>query len=200
MMKTAMTAVVSLGLCLGSSQKNSYAKYAVPNGELRYKITFPLLENPVHQKLYFSNYGASQLVEMIDSAKQFKTNLILLKNDSLAHVFMNDSDFVSAENSPEFAHEKVVNSLAWAKAHDGAVITKQKDTLFQEKNCSYIEFHLQTTAMKGFVIYYRDIPLKIKYPWDTGMVEELVLTAMKITTAPPAKLVKYQKAITANQD
>jgi len=110
-----------------SSDRINYQKYDISSGVLTYEVDFPFQKHPIKQRVYFSDYGATEYFEFVNK-EEFPT-LPILKKDSLEYVFVSDS--IAIKNPRTFMHifEKLTKKSDSYLSNDDLVILSSSDTI-----------------------------------------------------------------------
>jgi len=176
-----------------SSDRINYQKYDISSGVLTYEVDFPFQKHPIKQRVYFSDYGATEYFEFVNK-EEFPT-LPILKKDSLEYVFVSDS--IAIKNPRTFMHifEKLTKKSDSYLSNDDLVILSSSDTIVDQRKCVKIDFKIPSTGQTGKAALYKGIPIWVDSTWQEGVHENLKLIDLNTDSTIPIKKTKLMEYV-----
>lgn len=180
--------VVTLTSCV--STKKKHKKYAVKKGIITYALKYPLTTDLITQKVYFTNYGATEYIESHSTTNT--PTFPILKKDSLEYVFVTDSIYIENERGTDFIFEKLTTSQL---PQNDLTLIKKSDTIIHHKKCNLFDFKFHKTNQKGKVALWKGIPLWVSSKLEEGLSENLTLIELDLKSEIPIEKTKVGNSI-----
>lgn len=160
-----------------------FRKYDIESGIATYTYGVPSLVNPTNQRIYFSNYGATEYIEF--EHMQGRPNFPILKIDSLEYTLVGDSMAITTPRTPTTIFEKLITRKNSKLRFEELTILNRSDTLIMNRPYELIDFEISPGGMKGQAALWKGIPLWASCQWESGLMETLMLTDLDVETAIP---------------
>ena len=174
--------LIVLLLLIGCSvKKYNFQKYGIKKGVITYSLEYPLINQPVEQRVYFTDFGATEYIEISQNEEVPR----IIKIDNVEHVFVTDSMTVSKERGFDFIYEKLVKNRKSKLFNKELKILSKSDTIINEKKCELIGFEFHNTGQKGKAALWKGIPLWVNSVWEKGLYENLNLISIDLSSEIP---------------
>ncbi|MGD1848435.1 MAG: hypothetical protein ACFB10_23840 [Salibacteraceae bacterium] len=192
------TVVVLLLLSGCHRAPGPYEKFEVKEAIAHYRLQHPLSTAPVEQKVYISNYGATEYFEFVNKREPpfFPT----LKMDRMEHVFVTDSTTVSVTRGYDFLYENLVLNPNSKLYNWDLVVQSEADTNIQGYSCNLISFLIEPLKYPGKAALWKGIPLWGKVRWESGQVETLELIELDLDSAIPQEKTRLMEWVNTGRD
>ena len=187
-MKIFLTLIIFICLIGCSVSKKNYKKYDIEKGIITYSLNYPLADEVIKQKIYFTNYGSTEYIESVK--KSDSLIMPVFKKDSIEYVYVTDSMTINTNRGFDFIYEKLVQRKKSNLFNEELIILNKSDTIISDKNCELIEFKLSLTGQKGKAALWNGIPIWVNSIWEKGIYENVNLINIDLTSEIPIEKTK----------